>query len=181
MEALKMDVLPEFEPGFKDVEVEPLPGEGSVTHHYRAADGNGKCGAVKGSIQFGKKWSDVNCLDCLASRKPRGSKSEKEPTKKPMDPQAKAEVLTSIEVMTVFGVNLALFNAKRPPAPVEPVRGFGQAIGGVLDHYGLLDAAEHPLATLGVHGLVLFMAVRDLPTIEDNDELKKAHGFDVEG
>jgi len=171
--------------------VVPLePGETSATddkHMRNRKEGGLLCGAVDGS-PVARAWVNVTCVDCLEKRsKTTETTTEKKPKTKAKKEKKEApkveRIPVEVELPQLIGqmVNFSLFYFQRPPAPVEPLHMFSVNAVSALDHYGLLEHAEHPLAGVILSGAILVYAIKDMPIIEDAAALHEAHGVPYGG
>lgn len=132
-------------------------------------------------IKFAGKWADVSCNECFALKPKRGRKKAEE-AEKPKEeakkaPEADPELTSMLPSLVARGINLGLFLNQRAPAPPEPLAMFSFNVVQALEHYNLLAYTDHPLAGLALSGIILAIAVKDSPVIENEEKLRELHGM----
>ncbi len=162
------------------------PGETSdlPDRHYRNRDTRSPlCGAMPSDdTPYARKWSDVSCAACVANKPERGRKTKKAKTADGHKDSPKVEQIPNDERamlsdLVIRGTCAVFYHNRLPPPPMPALVPFAQSGIGVLEHYGLLTAVSHPLGAFAASTLVLWIAIKDFEPIEDEAQLRKAHGI----
>lgn len=166
-----------------DSAMPPEPGEtvDAPPMHYRNRETRSPlCGAeASDETPYARKWDDVTCNECVTLKPERGrkakpTKADEKKTVKPPQPGKESEALA---MMLGQACNVALFHNRLPPAPPQALAPWTQSVVMAMDHYGLLQAASHPLGAVAVTSAMLYMAMRDFEPLVDDAALFAAHGI----
>jgi hypothetical protein len=167
-------------------EVPEIAPEAPLKHYRDRATNEPLCGASRGESGFARGWKKVTCEGCFRSKRDPGRpKLDDTPTtiKTKSEPTPEIDEALGKEIsilLSAFVITPACIQAKKAPPPVEMVAQVGPAVVDVLDHYGYKEQMDHPGIKLAVTAAAIAFANYRAPVIEDERELLKAHGIDID-
>lgn len=137
------------------------------------------CGQIKADDDtWAAKIADITCPACI---KAKGAEDVAEPAGPPREISAgEAAMVRGLILATAAkGTNAICYRYRKPPAPPQALEPVADATIAVLARYNLAAALDHPVVGLVIAISSVGFVVAQLPTIEDQAELDRAHGRPV--